>query len=307
MSSPLPPATKQSGASSVEFLLMATVICTLLVVGYDATRAWMLRQVLLLALQESNRAAITLNLQPKAMQQQFDRTAAAWWGSEQGQQHYYQRFSSRYGFDVWRLWQLSPSDQDFSEHEDKILTRRSSTGHKHINTQHQLVQHLNNKGRHTQQSIFGANTLHTQLIFWYEPSLAFSRALVRLLWPTDTNTYLQQGKAQGLVPIRLHASLPMQSHPIQWPLPEHSPIQRVSSTAIGSLAWYPELPRSFMTSERQNAPHTPEKGTGTETPPSTPSSPEPTIDEPTLTPSEPTESGDLLSEETACKGATCCY
>ncbi|MGG4604429.1 hypothetical protein ACLPHM_06500 [Paenalcaligenes sp. Me131] len=286
---------------------MATVICTLLVLSYDATRAWMLRQVLLLSLQESARVGVTLNLQPTAMQSQFDRTASAWWGSEARQQHYYKRFSSRYGFDAWRLWQLSPSDHDFAQHEDKTLTRRSTTGYKHISVRHQLVQHINNKGRHTQQSIFAANTLHAQLIFWYEPSLAFSRALVRLLWPTDPNPYLQQGKTQGLVPIRLHISLPMQSHPIQWPLSQHSAIQRVSNAAIGSLAWHPELPRSFMTGEHQNTPPTPGKETGAETHPSTPSSPEPTIDEPTLTPSVPEESGDLLSEEKACEGAACCY
>ncbi|NHC61259.1 TadE family protein [Paenalcaligenes suwonensis] len=294
-----PPHAKQAGSSSIEFLLIASVFCALLVLCYDATRAWMLRQVLLLALQESGRNGVTQHLEPTTMQQHFDRAAAAWWPSAAHQQRYYQRFASRYGFDPWRIWQLSPSDQDFTQHEDKMLSQRSSQGYKQINVHHQLAQHLHHSSSSPQQSIFTANTLHTQLIYWYEPSLALSRAVLRLLWPSDIDPYLQQGKSQGLLPIRLHFSLPMQSHPIQWPLSPHSAIQRVAGSNSTALAWQSAASRSFMA-----ASNTPSDGNNAITP--LPPTPPPT-DEHTPTAPDNEGTNDFLSEETACEGATCCY
>lgn len=289
---------KQAGASSVEFLLIASVVCALLLLSYDATRAWMLRQVLLLALQESGRNSVTQHLEPTAMQQHFDRAVAAWWPSAAHQQRYYHRFTSRYGFDPWRIWQLSPSDQDFTQHEDQTLRLRSAHGYRQINVHHQLAQHLTNSSRSTYQSIFAANTLHTQLIYWYEPSLALSRALLRLLWPSDADPYLQQGKSQGLLPIRLHFSLPMQSHPIQWPLSPQSAIQRLAATNSTALAWQSAAPRSFMA-----VASTPLAGDSA----TAPDHPSPPTDEHMLTPPDDEGANDLLSEETACEGATCCY
>lgn len=260
----------------------------------------MLRQVLLLALQESGRSGITQYLEPTAMQQRFDHVAAAWWPSVQHQQHYYQRFRSRYGFDPWRIWQLSPSDEDFTQHEDKALRLRSTHRYKHINVHHQLTQHITNQSPSQHQSIFGANTLHTRLIYWYEPSLALSRALLRLLWPTDSDPYLQQGKSQGLLPIRLHFSLPMQSHPVQWPLSPQNAIQRLQANDNGVFAGLSEPPRAFMSTALTTT-------VDDHTEPLAPYPSTPPIDE--HAPTSPSDEGthDLLSEETACEGATCCY
>ena len=279
---------------------MASVLCALLLLGYDATRSWMLRQVLLLALQESGRSGVTQHLAPTAMQQHFDRAAAAWWPSPQHQQRYYQRFTSRYGFDPWRIWQLSPSDQDFNQHEDKTLSQRSAYGYKHINVHHQLAQHVTNKRLSPRQSIFAANTLHTRLIYWYEPSLALSRALLRLLWPADADPYLQQGKSQGLLPIQLHFSLPMQSHPIQWPLPPESTIQRLQSSYNNALAWQSETARSFMV-PAETSPSTEDSATPSPDQPTAPT------DEHNPPPPYEAEVKDLLSEENACEGEACCY
>lgn len=280
---------------------MATVLCALLLLAYEATRVWMLRQVALWALQESGRIGTTQQLQPTAMQQGFDAAMAAWWPSPQHQARYYQHFMSRYGFAIWRIWQLSPSDQDFTLHVDRHLTLHGSVPYPHINNYHQLAQYYDAPSHATAQSIFSANTLHTQLIFWYEPSLALSRSLMRLLWPTDPDPYLQQGKAQGLLPVRIRFSLPMQSHPIQWPLTTDSAIQRVAAYDQAATAWHHISAKGFMGVGISHVPSSTSPAPPTHEPPSSYQPPT------TQPPAHDSGAGDLLINNGNCEGASCCY
>ena len=221
----VPAFPSQYGQGSVEFALASVPIMLLALGGLEATHWFWVQQTISQALLQAARAGITSHAKPTEIGQAFDQSMQLLFPPAQNQAST-QRQMLRYNRHIdalgsrWHMQIVSPSDEHFAQHADATLAIAQHTGYAAIRNSYQLEQHRSatsplpsSKG----MTIFDANTLTLRITYPHSPLLPGMRALLMYLGNAN-GTVAQRTLAAGYLPIVQQLSLPMQSHPVQWPI-----------------------------------------------------------------------------------------
>ncbi len=230
--------TAQAGASIIEFSIAAVLILLLGLGGMEVAQWFFSKQAVSLALLEAGRAAITAHAKPSAIETAFEQAllplfpATESHSARQRLDNALGRRSQTTGAAPWRIEVLSPSPQAFLDFSDPALAIARQTGRRAINNnylaeqdQHKRAQGwINGRGPQSGLSILQANTVVLRLTYLHEPILPGMKSLMRLLG-AQGGSYGQRAMALGgYLPLVQEISLVMQSHPVDWPLPNHGKV-----------------------------------------------------------------------------------
>lgn len=221
----IPAFPRQYGQGSVEFALASVPIMLLALGGIEATHWFWVQQTVSQALLQAARAGITSHAKPAEIGQAFDQSMQLLFPPRQNQESTH-RQKLRYDQHIgalgsrWHMQIASPSAEHFARHADTTLAIAQQTGYAAIRNSYQLEQHRaaeslqpSSKG----MTIFDANTLTLRVTYPHSPLLPSLRALFMHLG-NASGTVAQRTLAAGYLPIVQQLSLPMQSHPVQWPI-----------------------------------------------------------------------------------------
>lgn len=279
------PASRQSGASVIEFSLVAV---PLLLVGLGSIEVahWLLaRQAVSLALLQAARAGTTDHGRPATIENALEHALLPLFpggsrrSASQAQAAAFAQRLNETGGAPWQIEILSPTAAAFDDFADPAI---AAGGHPAtlatppINNNYQLEQHRRHVaagwpdglGPRSGQSIFEANTLVLRLRYLHEPVLPGIKNLLRLLG-NEGGTYGQRAMARGgYLPITRDIALTMESHPMLWPLPANGKFvapqsqQTMTGRGIASCTgwWCPRQARRPGSSPGKPAPGNPAPG-----------------------------------------------
>jgi hypothetical protein len=243
---------RQSGASLIEFSIVAVPIL-LAGLGSVDVAAWLFtRQAATLALLEAGRAGIVGHAHPDAMIQAFEQAllplfpATSRQASRQKLDNALYKRAMQTGKAPWQIEILSPTPDAYRDFADSSVRVQGQGALAAINNSYQQEQDLKLRaqgwthglGPASGASVFQANTLVLRLTYLYEPALPGMKSLMRLLG-RENGSYRRHALARGYLPMVREIALGMQSHPVDWPLPPSGKIVRSHSAPP---AQWPEPP-----------------------------------------------------------------
>ncbi len=245
-------APRQSGASLIEFSIVAIPILLVGLGSVDIAAWFFTRQAASLALLEAGRAGIVGHAHPDAMAQAFEQALLPLFpdsssqASRQKLQNALHKRSVETGGPPWQIEILSPAPDAFRDFADGSVSVRGQGALAAINNSYQQEQDLKRRGQGWEQgrgpasgaSIFQANTLVLRLSYLHEPVLPGMKSLIRMLG-SENGSYRQHALARGYLPLVREIALGMQSHPVDWPMPPSGKIVRGQSTALAQSPTQP--------------------------------------------------------------------
>lgn len=221
---------KQSGASLVEFTIIAIPVLSLLLGSIEATQWYFARQAISLALLESARSASTNHNNPQTIINSFEDSLKPLFISPNEKQNkssfhnVEQALNQRQkdnGLAPWQIKVLSPSKQAFKYFKDKSI--KNFNGLAAINNNYLELQNANvntktnsNIDNKSTQDIFQANTLSLSLTWQHKPYLPLIKPILRAMGDKNGD-YKRRALYSGYIPIQREISMLMHSHPVQWP------------------------------------------------------------------------------------------
>ncbi len=231
----------QRGVGTIEFLVAAVPLLFSAMATYEASRWYMTREAVNLALLEAARAGSVAHARPQAIENAFlnglaPLFAPAGRGRNPQERMMFEldQFEQTSGGPAWNITILHPSAAEFADFMQKDLPIALKTGLPAINNHYQYRQHQQRgKGRLSGSTIYDANTLQLQVRYLYQPVVPGMRTLLRSVF-SATGQSNSAAAAHGALPIVSAITIEMQSHPVFWQSGETRHVryaQRASLTA----------------------------------------------------------------------------
>ncbi|ODS68084.1 MAG: hypothetical protein ABS43_29025 [Bordetella sp. SCN 67-23] len=209
-----------------EFTVIALPLLFLGFATLEACRWMLTRQAAGYALFEAARVGTVTGADPSVMVQAFERALAPALGVgarpdpaalARAVQERLRAWSATHGLRMARIEQLSPASASF---HDFSVARHGSAGPRELDYDYQRLHHdtvylpryRDGIGPRSGQTLFDANTLVLRLTYLHAPYLPGMRTLLRSLAnASETDDYVKQARAAGLLVIRREIAMPMQS------------------------------------------------------------------------------------------------
>ncbi|NYT62177.1 pilus assembly protein [Alcaligenaceae bacterium] len=236
----------------MEFSIVAIPILLLGTGSIELAQWFFNKQAVSLALLQAGRAGITTHANPASIENAFEEAllplfpATPMLSARQRLQQALNQRSQTTNAAPWRIEILSPTPGAFLDFSDSSLAISHQTGLPAINNNYLAEQDQRKRalgwahglGPQSGQSILQANGLVLRLTYLHEPVLPGMKSLMRLLGGTG-GTYARHAMARGgYLPLVQDIALVMQSHPVNWPLPENGKIVMPQSTSK-NFSWAP--------------------------------------------------------------------
>lgn len=213
----------QRGVGTIEFLVVAVPLLFSAMVTYEASRWYMTREAVNLALLEAARAGSVAHARPQAIENAFLNAltplfAPAGRGRNPQARMMFElsQFELNSGDLAWNITILHPSAAEFADFMQKDLPIALTTGLPAINNHYQYRQHQQRgKGRLSGSTIYDANTLQLQVRYLYQPVVPGMRTLLRSIFSAAGQAD-SAAATHGALPIVSAISIEMQSHPVFW-------------------------------------------------------------------------------------------
>lgn len=228
-------ARAQHGQGALEFTLAVAPVLLAALGALEAIHWYNVRQAVNQALMQGLRAGITEHAQPQAIAAAFDQSMLLLFpptttaSAQQNQQRRYRHHTQQLGA-PWHMQILSPTAAHYAAHADPSLAISRRTGLAAIRNSYQREQHQQGKKSASGAGnppttgqpppvpdIFQANTLSLRVVFPHSPLLPGMRSLFTLMGKRNGSVN-ERTFAAGYLPVVQQLSLPMQSHPVQWPI-----------------------------------------------------------------------------------------
>jgi len=221
--------TRQHGFAMVEFLVVALPLMFATMASYEASRWYMAREAVSLAMLEAGRAGSVKHARPQAIEDAFldalaplYAPAGAFRSPRARMLHQQQRFEQDSGQLAWDIVITHPNVAEFADFMQKDLPIAVETGNPAINNNYQHRQHQQHpRGPASGSTIYDANTLQLQASYLYVPVVPGMRTLLRTVFGA-ISTSGSPLATQGVLPISAAITIEMQSHPVLW-LSEETP------------------------------------------------------------------------------------
>lgn len=223
-------ARREHGAAMLEFTIISVALLFLALLGPEAARWHMTRQIAYMALTEAARAAATDHIRPSSLQHAFEQALLPLHASPGGPQHAMQaqqraftKVATLTRLPAWRIEVLQPDASAFIDFGTQRLDIPDNAQLTAIDNTYQAERHaahLKTKpdgiGKASGLTIFQANTLRLRLTYLLEPLNPLVRRVLQILG-NPQGGYGQQAMARaGVLPIVLELDMDMQSHPLNW-------------------------------------------------------------------------------------------
>jgi len=213
----------QRGVGTIEFLVAAVPLLFSAMVTYEASRWYMTREAVNLALLEAARAGSVAHARPQAIENAFLNAltplfAPAGRGRNPQARMMFElsQFELNSGDLAWNITILHPSAAEFADFMQKDLPIALTTGLPAINNHYQYRQHQQRgKGRLSGSTIYDANTLQLQVRYLYQPVVPGMRTLLRSIFSAAGQAD-SAAATHGALSIVSAISIEMQSHPVFW-------------------------------------------------------------------------------------------
>lgn len=240
----------QTGASLVEFSIVAIPILMLGLGSIEIAQWFFHKQAISLALVEAGRAAIVDHAHPLTIESVFEEAMLPMFASATqplSRQRLRQALNERQlktGAPPWRIEIISPAPAAFHDFSTSTLAIAQQTGLPAIDNTYLADQDARKQaqgwtrgvGPHSGHTIWYANTLVLRLTWLHEPLLPGAKSLIRLMGK-PLGSYGQRAMARGgYLPLTQEIALVMQSHPVYWPLPSSGKIVRADAAPLPSPA-----------------------------------------------------------------------
>ena len=269
---------RQRGLAMMEFLIIVLPLLFATMCSFEASRWYMAREAVSLALLEAGRAGSVNHARPQTIEDAFLAAlsplyapAGAFRSPQERMRHQQKQFEQNSGQLAWEIAITHPGVAEFADFMQKDLPIAIQTGNPAINNHYQRRQHEQYPQGHVSGgTIYDANTLQLQARYLYVPVVPGMQTLLRTLFgaidPSESPL-----ATHGVLPISAAMTIEMQSHPVLWlseetahvryqqrsglahsaqtrrqrPAPERSnrnETETVSDTASGAVAPAPSSP-----------------------------------------------------------------
>jgi len=215
--------TRQHGFAVVEFLVVALPLMFATMASYEASRWYMAREAVSLALLEAGRAGSVKHARPQAIEDAFldalaplYAPAGAFPSPRARMLHQQKQFEQDSGQLAWDIVITHPDGAEFADFMQKDLPIAVKTGNPAINNNYQHRQHQQYpRGPASGSTIYDANTLQLQARYLYVPVMPGMRTLLRTVFSAISASGSPLA-TQGALPISAAITIEMQSHPVLW-------------------------------------------------------------------------------------------
>lgn len=207
-----------------EFTVVAIPLLLLGLGTFETGRWLLMRQAIGYALFEAARAATAAHADPAAAAQAFERALSPALGVRAMQDPDDQLSAVRARMAGWtrthglrraRIEQLSPTPASFQDFPAGRAAEPRELDYDYQRLRHDTVylsRYRDGIGPRSGQTLFDANTLVLRLTYLHAPYLPGMRTLLRsLASASETDDYVKQARAAGLLVIRREIAMPMQS------------------------------------------------------------------------------------------------
>ncbi|ETF00544.1 hypothetical protein W822_21750 [Advenella kashmirensis W13003] len=252
---------RQRGVGTIEFLVAAVPLLFSAMATFEASRWYMTREAVNLALLEAARAGSVAHARPQAIENAFlngltPLFASAGQGRNPQARMMFEldQFEQTSGGLAWDITILHPSAAEFADFMQKDLPIALTTGLPAINNHYQFRQHQQHgKGQLSGSTIYDANTLQLQVRYLYQPVVPGMRTLLRSVF-SATGLANSAAATQGALPIVSAIAIEMQSHPVFWQSGEtrHVHYAQRAGLAANRPAAPPHTPQKPQTSGVHN-------------------------------------------------------
>ena len=213
----------------VEFLVVALPLIFAAMASYEASRWYMAREAVSLALLEAGRAGSVNHARPQAIEDAFldalaplYAPAGAFLSPRARMLHQQNQFEQDSGQLAWDIVITHPDVAEFADFMQKDLPIAVKTGNPAINNNYQHRQHQQYpRGPASGSTIYDANTLQLQARYLYVPVVPGMRTLLRTVFGAISASGSPLA-THGAMPISAAITIEMQSHPVLW-LSEETP------------------------------------------------------------------------------------
>ncbi len=218
-----PSLARQHGFAMVEFLVVALPLLFAAMASYEASRWYMAREAVSLALLEASRAGSVNHARPQAIEDAFldalaplYAPAGTFRSPRERMLHLQKRFEQDSDRLAWDIAITHPNVAEFADFMQKDLPIAVKTGNPAINNNYQHRQHQQYpRGPVSGSTIYDANTLQLQARYLYVPVVPGMRTLLRTLFGA-ISTSGSPLATHGALPISAAITIEMQSHPVLW-------------------------------------------------------------------------------------------
>lgn len=214
---------RQHGFAIVEFLVVALPLLLAAMASYEASRWYMTREAVSLALLEAGRAGSVNHARPRAIEDAFldaltplYAPAGDFRDPRERMIHQHKRVEQNSNQLAWDIIITHPNIAEFADFMQKDLPIAVQTGNPAINNNYQQRQHQQfPRGPTSGSTIYDANTLQLQARYLYVPVVPGMRALLRTVFGAIGASGSPLA-TEGALPISASITIEMQSHPVLW-------------------------------------------------------------------------------------------
>ena len=244
----------------VEFLVVALPLLFAATASYEASRWYMAREAVNLALLEAGRAGSVSHARPQAIENAFLAAltplyapAGAFRSPRERMRHQQTRFEQDSGQLAWEIAIVHPNTAEFADFMQKDLPIAVKTGNPAINNNYQHRQHQQYpRGPVSGSTIYDANTLQLQARYLYVPVVPGMRPLLRTIFGAISAAGSPQA-SHGALPISAAITIEMQSHPVLWQSEETAHVRYGHRNALARSSEPLRAPATNTASSRGNA------------------------------------------------------
>ncbi len=214
---------RQGGIAAIEFLVVALALLLAGMGAFEASRWYMTREALGLALLQAARAGSVRHARPQAIEDAFLDGLTVLYAppgrfptARARMEDTLTRFERDNDRLAWEIDILHPNAAEYADFMQKNLPIAIESGNPAINNNYQFEQHQHMpQGRFSGSTIYEANTLQLQLVYLYQPVVPGMKGILRKAMRAigDKDSLMS---TLGVVPIRTGISIEMHSHPVLW-------------------------------------------------------------------------------------------
>ena len=219
-----PTSLARPGFTAIEFIIAAIPILLLSLSAYEVSLWYQHRHMLNLAMLEAARQGSVQHAHPQAIQAAFEQAitplfvpTGAYNSAASRRDAYFNRIQAQAGAS-WRILIEDPKPEHYLDFKRPDLMIAQRTGMDAIDNNFQKEQHQRkSSGLFSAQTIYQANTLTLSIIYPYKPKVPGMSTLFRQLGRFQSDAFSAALMRQaGVLPIRQHVAISMQSHPVMW-------------------------------------------------------------------------------------------
>jgi len=216
--------TRQRGFAMMEFLIVALPLLLAAMACYEASRWYMVREAISLALLEAGRAGSVSHARPQIIEEAFLAALTPLYAPagkfhsprERLHQQLKRLEQDSSGWLAWDIVITHPTLAEFADFRQKDLPIAIKTGNPAINNNYQHRQHQQfQRGPVSGSTIYDANTLQLRARYLYMPVVPGMQTLLRSVFSAIGASGSPQATL-GALPIRAAITIEMQSHPVLW-------------------------------------------------------------------------------------------